>query len=261
MGCGDSQSVDVIDNNNKKSSGLDENSKYTPRSSDNKTNSPIVPPLDLKSKSSSNQNSNNNNRFKSTLETIDSSSRVGQLDLSNRSTSSTEGFDKEYSHVITEKSDKKIVEKIEKDFKERNNIELLINGQSCPPLLSEKEKEIFRKDEEQKALDLLKQTGLIQKPIILKENSAQFEIIDDRFINRNPSMLTLKSSGGISINSNTSSLPPIKIPPRLLVEREKTTITNDMIDKKLDAANQRRQVFFFEFRQKKIEQNSILNYF
>lgn len=50
-------------------------------------------------------------------------------------------LDKEYKNVITEKSDIENVQKVEKEFKEKIALKLGIDGKSCPPLLSEKEKE------------------------------------------------------------------------------------------------------------------------
>ncbi len=50
--------------------------------------------------------------------------------------------------------------------------ELEIGGKSCPPLLSDKEKE------DKKVQDLLKKTGLVQRPVTAKKTSAKFELVD-----------------------------------------------------------------------------------
>lgn len=92
--------------------------------------------------------------------------------------------------------------------------------------------------EEQASLEMLKDNGLVQKPLVIKQNYALFEIVEDKLLSKNQSMLTLKST------TETNSLSPLKGPPPRLLQREKTkpSITAEEIDEKLEKANQRKQV-------------------
>ena len=135
-------------------------------------------------------------------------------------------YDDEYGKVITEKSERNLVDKVEQEFVARN-LDLFITGKSCPPLLSKKEREIMDKKEETKALEMLKTNGLVQVPVAMKQNYATFEIVEERLLKRNNSS---KSS-----NSNQTAIPR-------LLKREKSPpkLTASDIEQKLEKANQRK---------------------
>ena len=108
-----------------------------------------------------------------------------------------------------------------------------ITGKSCPPLLSQKEKETIFKKEEKQSLEMLKNNGLVQRPIINKSNYATFEIVEERLLPKMNSADT-ENEGGFTR----------KIPPTRLMQREKTkpSLTADAIEEKLERATQRKQV-------------------
>jgi hypothetical protein len=136
--------------------------------------------------------------------------------------------DDEYGKVITEKSDRNLVDKVEQEFVARN-LDLFITGKSCPPLLSKKEREIMDKKEETKALEMLKINGLVQVPVAMKQNYATFEIVEEKLLKRTSS-------------SKVNSSNQVTIPPSLLLKREKSPpkLTVRDIEQKLEKANQRK---------------------
>lgn len=155
--------------------------------------------------------------------------------------SDVEYEDKEYRSIITEKSKIDLVQKIEKNFIEREGLNLVVSGKVCPPLLSKKEKETIQLNEEKVINDMLKKNGLVQKPLIVKENNAYFEIVEeDKYFTRNASMLTLKS------NSESVSSAK-KLNPNRFIKSEKNrpVLTADQIQEKLEEANRRRMVGYF----------------
>ena len=88
--------------------------------------------------------------------------------------------------------------------------------------------------------DILSQTGLVQTAVIKKDTYAHFEIVEEKLLNRNLSMLTLKSN---SDSNSMYQLKPNGPPARLLLHRERT-LTADQIEEKLERANQRKLVSF-----------------
>ena len=129
--------------------------------------------------------------------------------------------------------------------------ELSIAGKSCPPLLTKKEKEALQLKEENLSLDMLKNNGLIQKPLIIKPNYAHFEIVEQEKINtlfsRNQSVITAKSNS--TEYDSPSSSANKKFPPLRLLQSEKTKpiLTADQIEDKLLKANLRRKVYLYTF--------------
>lgn len=93
-------------------------------------------------------------------------------------------------------------------------------------MLSQKEKENKNLREEKQSLELLRNTGLVQKPLAIKQNYATFEIVEEKLMSRNDSMQTLKS------NSDTNSLAAMRAPPPRLLQRErtKTSLTAEMLE-------------------------------
>ena len=89
--------------------------------------------------------------------------------------------------------------------------------------------------------DILRQTGLVQTAVVKKDTYAHFEIVEEKMLNRNLSMLTLKSNS--DSNSMHQVKPPSGPPARLLLQRERT-LTADQIEEKLERANQRKMVSF-----------------
>jgi len=117
--------------------------------------------------------------------------------------------------------------------------------------LTAKEKEAIHKREEKISLDMLKSNGLIQKPLIIKQNYAHFEIVEqqtaslqhaDSLFSRNHSVRTTKSSsdnGSLSPENGSKKLPPARL---LKLEKTKPLITTDQIEEKILKANQRKKV-------------------
>lgn len=124
-------------------------------------------------------------------------------------------------NFISENSNKDIVRHIESEFVQRDDLDLSVVGKSCPPLLSDKEKHNKNKKEEQESIELLKNNGLVPKPLVMKENFALFEIVEEN-------------------DSANRTLPM-----RLSIQKEKTTLTTDLIKQRLEKANQRKKVFSF----------------
>ena len=93
------------------------------------------------------------------------------------------------------------------------------------------------------ANDLLTLTGLVQKR---DKNYAKFELVEERLMSRNLSMLTLKSNMDVmpahQHQQQPQSQQPKGPPLRLLLQREKTkpTLTAGDIEEKLERANQRK---------------------
>lgn len=105
--------------------------------------------------------------------------------------------------------------------------------------------------EENLSLEMLKSNGLMQKPLVLRQNYAHFEIVEQQtesLFSRNHSLRTAKSS------SDNGSLSPCvrKLPPTRLLQSDKTAkppLTSDQIEEKILKANLRKKVTqsFFEF--------------
>lgn len=112
-----------------------------------------------------------------------------------------------------------------------------VNGRSCPKLYSDEEKKRMEQLEEAKALEMLKNNGLVQKELTKKENYARFEIIDEKVALDNQ-----------AVNQPGSGLAPLKrIPPRFDKNSEKNTLTPEQIKKKLEEAQERKNVRYFFF--------------
>jgi hypothetical protein len=259
MGCGASESVSVINsveekklkNDQKKETRLDIidlNAKQNNSSSKNNSSDIIytqklsnigikkttsfskLPRLISLTKQDTNDFSNKERKinFKSDIDNEEDIINYNDNDISNHESDDGDYEDDEYGKVITEKSDRNLVDKVEQEFVARN-LDLFITGKSCPPLLSKKEKEIMDKKEETKALEMLKTNGLVQVPVAMKQNYATFEIVEDKLLKRNNSS-----------KSNNSN--PVTIPPGRLLKREKspTRLTASDIEQKLEKANQRK---------------------
>ena len=63
-------------------------------------------------------------------------------------------------------------------------------GKTCPPLLSVKEKEQLKIKEESQKLAILKNNGLVQKPIVMMQNYALFEIVEEKISTRKQGDIT-----------------------------------------------------------------------
>ncbi len=104
--------------------------------------------------------------------------------------------------------------------------------------------------EEKLSLDMLKNNGLIQKPLVVKQNYAHFEIVEqqpkqiDSLFSRNHSVKsrTVSSSdnGSLSSESNLKKLPPARL--LKLEKNAKPAMTSDQIEEKILKANQRKKV-------------------
>ena len=114
-------------------------------------------------------------------------------------------------------------------------------GKSCPPLLSAKEKETIHIKEEKISQEMLKQTGLVQTNLTVKENSAQFEIIEEKLLNKKISIQRPESGSNSLGSGSLRGPPPIRFLQR---EKTKTNLTIDQIDEKIEKANQRKLVNF-----------------
>ena len=95
-----------------------------------------------------------------------------------------------------------------------------------------------------------KNNGLIQKPLVAKQNYAHFEIVEqqpkqiDSLFSRNHSVKsrTVSSSdnGSLSSESNLKKLPPARL--LKLEKNAKPAMTSDQIEEKILKANQRKKV-------------------
>ncbi len=149
-------------------------------------------------------------------------------------------------------------------------LELSVAGKGCPPLLTAKEKEAIHKREEKISLDMLRNNGLIQKPLIIKQNYAHFEIVEQQNVvsqyneslfSRNHSVRTTKSSsdnGNLSPDNCSKKIPPTRL---LKLDKTKPIITTDQIEEKILKANQRKKVYKKGFKLSIFRQNKIINYF
>jgi hypothetical protein len=227
MGCGSSQAVSVINNTDPVQNQIHD--KKNPDSTQITTNINTIdkPPIPHRLAPLPNIA-----RYDSGISSkLDSNSTIESDNHSRRNSASSANsadsfcLDGEYKSVITEKSQKNLIQKIEKDFVEKNNLELTINGKGCPPLLSDKEKEKLSQE-------ILKSNGLVLKPILQKPNSAHFEI--------KPIESLEKESNGARV-----AAPP----PRLARERTRVLTAED-IEQKLEKANQRKQVKLYLLKNK-----------
>lgn len=143
--------------------------------------------------------------------------------------------DNEYKNIITEKSSPQLVEKVEKDFYERQDLDLAVNGRSCPKLYTAEEQRKLDQVEESKTLEILKNNGLVQTALVKKENFVRFDVIDEK--------VQLKSSNEDYLLNSNNKLAPLKRLPPLLRKSDSnsTKITQEEIAKKLEAANERKQ--------------------
>ncbi len=113
--------------------------------------------------------------------------------------------------------------------------DLCITGRACPILLSAKEKQELERFEEQRSQELLKDSGLIQQPIVRKDLSVKFEIIDEN---------VSKSQEHSMRPDPFNKLAPLKrVPPQFLHTKEKSIHSQDQIVKKLEEAEKRREVW------------------
>ncbi len=135
-------------------------------------------------------------------------------------------LDKEYKHVITEKSEMNVIERVEKDFSERKgNVALGVSGVACPPLLSDKEREERASVDEPRSQELLKSSGLaLKRPVTAKGKYTTFDLVEAQ------------------VQSNLQATK-VKLPRILRREKsERPTLTNDDIERKLEKANRRKKV-------------------
>lgn len=109
-----------------------------------------------------------------------------------------------------------------------------VNGRSCPTLYSDEEKKRMEQLEEAKALEMLKNNGLVQKSITKNENYARFEIIDEK--------LSSESQASSQPGAGNGLAPLKRIPPRFDRNSEKNTLTPEQIKKKLEEAQERKNV-------------------
>jgi hypothetical protein len=117
---------------------------------------------------------------------------------------------------------------------------LAITGKGVTQLISNKEQQKIDQTEELRSMQMLKNNGLVQTTIVKKENALLFEIIDEKLAKTNSEMF--------DNNINSNKLAPLKkVPPRFLKDKEKSLITPDQINEKLERANQRKMVSFFFF--------------
>jgi hypothetical protein len=110
-------------------------------------------------------------------------------------------------------------------------LELSVVGKCVQPVLTKKEKEQLREKEELHSLAILRDNGLVQKPIVMEQKYALFEIVEEK-------LLAKKSE------DQQRLLPPIR-----LLQREKTkpVLTAQDLEEKLEKANQRKQVTLISF--------------
>ncbi|RNA28446.1 DNA ligase 1-like [Brachionus plicatilis] len=123
-------------------------------------------------------------------------------------------------NFITEHSSINLVNQIESEFMHRDDLELSVVGKGCPPLLSDKEKQTKNKNEELESIEMLKSNGLVPKPVVMNNNFALFEIVED----------------------NESFCLANRAPPsRLAVQKQKTTLTAEKIKQRLEKADRRKK--------------------
>lgn len=217
MGCGASKSVGVIEVKPCKAPTPREKEEKKTKSATTLSLIPLI--IDKKKKGNSADSGISSNKS-APAEPYDSDV------ISDRksSISSTDSVyeDEWYKKIITEKSKKNLTAKVEKEFVERN-LELSVVGRSCPPLLTKKEVEMKKKEDEEKSIEILKDNGLVQKPIVMKQNYALFEIVEEKLLAR-------------------SKVTDQKLPPLIQREKTKPTLTAQELEEKLNKASQRRQV-------------------
>jgi hypothetical protein len=141
--------------------------------------------------------------------------------------------DNEYKNIITEKSNSLQVEKVEKEFYERQNLDLTINGRSCPKLYTAEEQRKLDQVEENKTHEILKNNGLVQTALVKNDNFVRFDVIDDK---------TKHNSNEDYLLAANNKLAPLKRLPPLLRKNASNSskITQEEIAKKLEAANERK---------------------
>ena len=87
--------------------------------------------------------------------------------------------------------------------------------------------------EEAKALEMLRNNGLVQTSVAKNENYARFEIIDEK----------LNSQTEFNKQQAPTGLAPLKrLPPRLERSLHKPQLTSEQISRKLEEANERKTV-------------------
>jgi hypothetical protein len=107
-------------------------------------------------------------------------------------------------------------------------------GRGVQPVLSKKEKEQQRQKEELNSLAALHDHGLMQKPIVMEQKFALFEIVEEKPF-RSGAAPNLSQTN----NDDKNRLPPIRLLQR---EKTKTLLTAQDLEEKLERANQRKQV-------------------
>ncbi|CAF0714465.1 unnamed protein product [Brachionus calyciflorus] len=203
MGCGaSSKAVSVIDVdttpvNTNQPPIFDK--KVSPRLEKNPIK--LIPLPVKKNKSAGTQDSGINSHLDSDEENIPERGSISSDSNSN---------DLVYKNVINDKSNRNLVENKENKFIKSKKLDLETNK------------------EDDEAFKLLKSNGLVPKPVVLSNNYALFEIVEDKKneVNKSPALMPVRGP-----------------PPRLTLQKEKTktSLTAEEIEEKLEKANQRKK--------------------
>lgn len=225
MGCGaSSQSVSVIEVESVKNTSSHKVFDTKTASNVDKPSIKLIPLPTKKNPSAGTYDSGINSH----LDSDDASIYERRSSISSESDSD----DVVLRKIITENSKRDVVNKIESEFIDRSYLDLEVKGKSCPPLLTDKEKQLIKIKEENETVKMLKTNGLVPKPVVLNQNFALFEIVEDK-----------------NKSNQQETLVNIHKPPPRLTEKIKPVLTAEEIQDKLQKANQRKIVrkFFFVF--------------
>jgi len=124
-------------------------------------------------------------------------------------------------HVITERSCQELVENVNREFVERDNLNLTVTGTACPPVRS-------RQDEE-RVKQLLMEEGLLVKPATRAPGGVSFEVISTDALPEYRAVLP-------------QILPPLQRGKERRSKRQPHVLTSQTLRDKLDRADVRRKL-------------------